>query len=98
MKQIGWVSALSALSALSAVAIAATGIAAWAAASGSESAVHGTPHSLMAGQDLTGLSAPPSRTNGTADEGEASKASGPPYKSLPQLARGGAFQTGTATS
>lgn len=92
MKQIGWVSALSA------VAIAATGIAAWAAGSGSEWAVHGTPHSLMAGQDLTGVSAPPARTNGTADEGEASKASGPPYKSLPQAARGGAFQTDIATS
>ncbi|AGW90489.1 hypothetical protein N234_10635 [Ralstonia pickettii DTP0602] len=92
MKQIGWVGTLSA------VALVATGVAAWAAGSGSEWAVHGTPHSLVAGQDLTGVSAPPGRTNGTADEGEASKASGPPYKSLPQQARGGASQTGIATS
>ncbi|MGH8790427.1 MAG: hypothetical protein ACREYA_35860 [Cupriavidus necator] len=41
---------------------------------------------LIAGQDLSGVSATPSRTGETGAGNEASKASGPPNKSLPPLA------------
>lgn len=47
---------------------------------------------IVAGRDLTGVSAAPGRGTGVADEGEASKYSGPPSKSIRLLA--GWDQTG----
>lgn len=70
---------------LSAGAVLATGIAAWAAGSES-SVVRSAAPSLVAGRDLTDVSAPPGLTNSAGDEGDASKASGPPRKSLRSLA------------
>ncbi len=76
MKQVSWVGILSV------AAVLAAGIAAWAAESESARAVQSVTPSLVAGRDLSGVSAPPGRTLGTGDEGDASQASGPPRKSI----------------
>lgn len=78
MKQMNWVGVLSA------AAVLAAGIAAWAG--GGEGVRAMEPASLVAGRDLTGVSAPPGRANGAGDEGDASQASGPPRKSIRPLA------------
>ncbi len=86
MNQKSWVGILSA------VAMLATGIAAWAAENDSVGirdtlAPSLATSSLLAGRDLTGVSAPPSLSNGAGEEGDASKSSGPPGKSVRSLAR-----------
>ncbi|MBP0639854.1 MULTISPECIES: hypothetical protein [unclassified Cupriavidus] len=77
MKAIHWISALGA------TAILSTGVTAWASAS---DLAWATGRPMIAGQDLSGVSATPSRAGETGAGDEASKASGPPNKSLPRLA------------
>lgn len=80
MKQTRWVGILSA------GALLATGIAAWAAGSESDRVLRAAVPSLLAGSDLTGVSAPPARSSGADEGSDASKASGPPRKSVSLLA------------
>lgn len=80
MKQVNWIGILST------AAVLAAGIAAWAAGNESARVVESTAPSLVAGRDLSGVSAPPGLTNGAGDEGDASKASGPPRKSVRSMA------------
>ncbi|MBF6992280.1 hypothetical protein IPF36_31910 [Cupriavidus sp. IK-TO18] len=100
MKPIHWISALGATAILSigVTAWASASDLAWATsypmtAGHDLKGVSAQPgHSgslvdmLIAGQDLSGVSATPGRAGETGAGAEASKASGPPDKSLPQLA------------
>ncbi|MCO4890743.1 hypothetical protein MKD50_15290 [Cupriavidus sp. WGtm5] len=99
MKPIHWISALGATAILSTgvTAWVSASDLAWAIShpmtaghdlkgvSAQPDHTHNLGDTLIAGQDLSGVSATPRRAAETGAGDEASKASGPPNKSLPRL-------------